>query len=99
MSILLCLFFYDNHATFAASVSTSAFILLVLNDIHSLDIVTAINARHLQIWANSLMFLDFHTDTFGLALVVCLALDGHVSALVGMAWHFFIVQYLWATEV
>ena len=92
MIILLRLFFLDREATFATIMNTFTRLLLVLNKIHSLNILKAIYAWYRNIGANTLMPFDFLSYAFCLAMPVCRAFYGLILTYGIMIGNFQIAQ-------
>jgi len=47
----------------------------MVNDVHSLDHRSAVNARHGDVGTDGLMLLNFLPDAFGLTMGISLAFD------------------------
>lgn len=87
-----------SHATLLALMRALTLTLLVLNDIQSLNHASAINARHCDIGAYSLVLRNLLPDALCLALFVSLALDRLEFALLVVCRNISVGDHLGATH-
>ena len=98
MGALLRFVLLYGHSTLQASVSSAAFILLVVDNIHPLDLVSAVDAWHTNIWAYSLMLYDLLANALCLATLERLAFHRLEMAMRIMVCNFQVVQHLVASH-
>lgn len=73
-------------------------IFLVINDVHSLDHRSAVNARHGDVGADGFMLFNFFPDAFGLTMGISLAFDRLKCAILIMCSNLCIAKYFIASH-
>ena len=96
--VALHFFLHDRHAALAARVRTFTPFCFVLHDVHPLDWLAAVDARHLDVGTDRLMLLYVFPYGFGLALRVGDALGDSVVALEIVALNLVVAENLGAAH-
>ena len=94
MRRFLGLFLLNSHAALLAVVGALTIGLLMLDYVHSLDLLATIDAWHFDVGANCLMAVNFLTYAFGFAMPVSLALHWSKLAAAIMLGHLLVLQDL-----
>ena len=92
VSVGLRLHLLNGHPALIANVSTLALSLLVVDDVHPHHLFLAVDARHVHVWADSFMLLNYFPYTFGMAPLVSLTLDGLEFAFLFVGRHFKVLE-------
>jgi hypothetical protein len=70
MCILFGFLFHHSHSALVTSVGSWTFVLLMLHDFDTHDLLSTVDARHKDIWANGLMFFNIFSHALDFALLV-----------------------------
>ena len=88
------LYFLDCHATFETRMSSCTLIFFVIDNLHSLNGLSAIDTRHRYVWTHCLMPFDLLSDAFGFTTWICLAFYWLIPTFIIMISDIKVIEYL-----
>jgi hypothetical protein len=98
VSTFLCFFLDNAHSAFSTSVGAFTFTALMIYNVHSLDLHSAVDARYKYVRADSLVFFDIPSDTLLFAFLESLTLCWSKLARDVVVLHFLVGENLLAAE-